>query len=64
MNFFGGMPQINILGIILLIAGAVITFGSKAIAEKFGDENGHKNLIIKVAGLILVVVAFVIILVL
>ena len=63
MNFFGGMPQINILGIVLLIVGAVITFCSKAIAEKFGDANGHKNLIIKAAGLVLVVVAFVIILV-
>ena len=64
MSFFANITPLQIFGIILLIAGAVIAFCSPSIAKALKkDENGKTNLYIKGVGLIMVVAAFVIILV-
>lgn len=41
------------MGFVILIVGAVITFGSSIILKKFNNYTENKNLIIKLIGLLI-----------
>ena len=59
MDFFEGITTAGIVGFILLIAGAVVTFTSNAIGRRMKAK--HADLIMKFAGLGIAILGFVLI---
>ena len=62
MGFFADNTTINIIGIILLVLGAVMTFFDKKIARAAKTDSAQISLAIKLVGLVLVVIAFIVLL--
>ena len=58
MSFFANITTIQIIGLVLLAAGALINFLSARIAGLIKSNNKHIPIIIKTIGLSLVIVAF------
>jgi len=56
MRFFAEITVLNIVGIVLLVLGAVLTFASKKFAEKL--EKPQRELAVKGIGLALVIAGF------
>ncbi len=56
MDFFNGITPAGIIGFILLIAGAVVTFASRRIARNMPQK--HADMIVKFIGLGVAIVGF------
>ena len=46
------------IGVILIIVGMVMTFGSAWISYRFFDQNGKVNFALKVVGVVLCLLGF------
>ncbi len=62
MNFFTTIGAKEIIGLILLIAGALTNFLSKKISNTPKGQYSKKELIVKIIGLVGVVLGFLLIL--
>jgi hypothetical protein len=58
MHFFSTVTTMNIIGLVLLAIGAVLNFATKPIAKLVKSKSIYVPLIIKTAGLVLVIFAF------
>lgn len=58
MSFFVNITTMEIIGLVLLVAGALINFLSARIAGLIKSNNKYMPIIIKTIGLGLVLVAF------
>ena len=58
MSFFTNFTTMNITGLALLVAGALINFLAARIARLFKSDNIIITVLIKVVGLVLVIIAF------
>ncbi len=59
MEFFANITPIQILGLVLLGAGAVLSFTAKRIALRF--SHAHADMVCRMIGLGVVIAGFVII---
>jgi hypothetical protein len=58
MSYFANMTTVNIAGLVLLAAGAVINFAYAKIAGLIRSDYKHTPVIIKSVGLALVIAGF------
>ncbi len=58
MHFFSSITAMDIIGLVLLAVGAVLNFAAKPLSRFVKPDGVYVPLIIKTAGLGLVIVAF------
>jgi hypothetical protein len=58
MHFFSTITTVNIVGLVLLVVGAVFSFATKPLSRLVKSESIYVPLIIKSIGLVLVIIAF------
>lgn len=58
MHFFSSITTMNIVGLVLLVIGAVFNFATKPLARLVKSDSIYVPLVIKSIGLGLVIIAF------
>lgn len=59
MEFFANITILQVIGIVLLAAGAVLSFAAKRITAR--SSSNYADIVVKLAGLGIVIVGFIMI---